>query len=264
MGKKMRIAPVYYTVAQVQFNPILDLDSYLPSIQSNMREKRFPDFKHEVHQRFVFPLGTGGTEQSQVPSLSRQSRFYFGDMAERTSFLLETNAITLQTTAYETFESFLQTLLDGLKILNQVLQLDFVERIGLRYLDAVHPVNSSDKLEDYLTPQVLGLANKLPGELAQSVSETVTLTAAGQLVSRVTIRSGGIGLPDDLATRPPTIDPRFTTWTGLHASVDTDAAFVKREEFDLAAIKSRLTALHDIIEQSFKATVTDHALAAWA
>ena len=37
MGKKLANAPVYYTVAQVQFNPILNLDSFLPAIQAKMR-----------------------------------------------------------------------------------------------------------------------------------------------------------------------------------------------------------------------------------
>ena len=44
MGKKLTNAPVYYTVAQVQFNPVLDLDGYIPAIQSKMREAHFPGF----------------------------------------------------------------------------------------------------------------------------------------------------------------------------------------------------------------------------
>ena len=34
MGKKLTNAPVFYTVAQVQFNPVLDLDGYIAPIQS--------------------------------------------------------------------------------------------------------------------------------------------------------------------------------------------------------------------------------------
>lgn len=56
MGKKLSNAPVYYTVAQVQFNPVLDLDSYVPAIQAKMRDAHFPDFKKEVFQRLDFPV----------------------------------------------------------------------------------------------------------------------------------------------------------------------------------------------------------------
>ncbi|HBY5726993.1 TPA: TIGR04255 family protein, partial [Klebsiella pneumoniae] len=30
MGTKLKAAPVYYMLGQVQFNPILDLETYMP------------------------------------------------------------------------------------------------------------------------------------------------------------------------------------------------------------------------------------------
>lgn len=194
MGKKMSNAPVYYTVAQVQFNPILNVDSYLPSIQSQMRGMRFPDYKHEVFQQLILPFD--GTDAGQVtpPSLAPQSRYLFGDMEGRSCFLLEQNAMSFQTTAYDTFETYSEVLLKGLSTLHAALRLDFVERIGLRYLDAVQPATKDDSLKDYLIPEVLGLSQKLDGQFAHSVSETVSMTKAGQLVSRVIIRNGLVGL----------------------------------------------------------------------
>ena len=135
MGKKLTNAPVYYTVAQVQFNPVLDLDGYIPAIQSKMREAHFPDYKKEVVQRLVLPFG--GTEQGQLaaPTVTPQSRYQFGDIDGRSLFLLETNALSFQTTSYDTFAIFSGALLKGLGVLHNALRLDFVERIGLRYLD---------------------------------------------------------------------------------------------------------------------------------
>ena len=88
MGTKLTNAPVYYTVAQIQFNPILDLDGYIPAIQSKMREAHLPDFKKEVFQRILLPYG--GVEQGQMaaPTVMPQSRYLFGDVAGRTLFLL--------------------------------------------------------------------------------------------------------------------------------------------------------------------------------
>lgn len=264
MGKKLTNAPVYYTVAQVQFNHVLDLDSYVPAIQAKMREAHFPDFKKEVFQRLDFPVL--GTQQGQMvpPTLTAQSRYLFGDIAGRTAFLLETNALTLQTTAYDTFETFSGMLLTGLGILHSALRLDFVERIGLRYLDAVQPSKVGETLRDYLVAEVLGLSLRGEGQLQQSVSETTIATSAGQLISRVVVRNGQIGLPMELSGLALAIEPRFTQREGLHAIVDTDASIVHREAFELSKVEARLTALHDEIDKSFKATVTDHAWVSWA
>lgn len=264
MGKKLSNAPVYYTIAQVQFNPVLDLDGYIPAIQSKMREARFPDYKKEVVQRLVLPFG--GTEQGQMaaPTITPQSRYLFGDIDGHSLFLLETNALSFQTTKYDIFETFSGALLKGLGIFHDALRLDFVERIGLRYLDAVQPTGDRENLRDFLVPEVLGLALQEQGQLQHSVSETSVSTAAGQLVSRVIIRHGHIGLPMELGGLALNIDPRFTQREGLHAIIDTDAFIAHREIFELAKVGKRLEALHDEIYKSFEATVTERALASWA
>lgn len=263
MGKKMNSAPVYYTVAQVQFNPILNLDSYLPAIQSQMRDANFPDYKREVFQQLILPFGAGDAGQSAAPTLASQSRYTFGDMAGETSFLLESNGLSVQTTAYDTYEIFSATLLKGLGIVHEALRLNFIERIGLRYLDAIQPVNDNESLDKYLVPEVLGLSGKIDGELVQSVSETSSMTKAGHLIARIIVRNGQIGLPVELSTLVPKIAPRFTQRDGLHAILDTDASYAVRETFDLSKIENRLSELHEEIKKSFSATVTPHALAVW-
>lgn len=264
MGIKLNNAPVYYTVAQVQFNPILNLDGYIPAIQAKMREAHFPDFKQEVFQRLVLPFGGMESGQVAAPTVTPQSRYLFGNIEGSSLFLLETNTLSFQSTSYDTFETFSETLLKGLGILHDALHLDFVERIGLRYLDAVQPSKEGESLRDFLVTEVLGLALRGEGQFQHSVSETTVATPAGQLVSRVIIRHGHIGLPMELSGLAPSIDPRFTQRESLHAIIDTDASITHREVFELAQVGVRLTALHEEIDKSFKATVTDHALASWA
>lgn len=70
MGTKLSNAPVYYTVAQVQFNPVLDLDGYIPAIQSKMREAHFPDYKKEIVQRLVLPFGNAEQGQMAAPTVT--------------------------------------------------------------------------------------------------------------------------------------------------------------------------------------------------
>jgi uncharacterized protein (TIGR04255 family) len=264
MGIKLTNAPVYYTVAQVQFNPVLDLEGYIPAIQSKMREKHFPDYKKEVFQQLVLPFGGAGQGQMAAPTVTPQSRYLFGDIDGRSLFLLETNALSFQTTSYDTFETFSETFLNGLEVLHSALRLNFVERIGLRYLDAVQPSKDGETLREFLVPEVLGHALRGEGHLQHALSETIVSTQAGQLVTRVIIRHGQVGLPMEMGGLAPVIDPRFTQRESLHAIVDTDASISHREAFAPSKVGERLTALHVEIVKSFDATVTAHARAAWA
>lgn len=258
----MSNAPVYFTVAQVRFNPILNLESYLPAIQDRMRILQFPDFKRELIQQLIVPFGGGEDAQMSTPSFQPHARCIFGDMKGRTSFVLESNALGLQTTAYDTFETFSKVLLQGLGIVHRAIGLDFSERVGLRYLDAVLP-KEEESLTQYLEPEVLGLSQKLRGTLSHSFSETVTLTTSGKLVSRVIIQDGQVGLPPEMMSLAPKLDSRFTQQSGRHAIVDTDAFLELREAFDLGNLESTLVKLHEEILVSFKSTVTTHALKTW-
>ena len=131
MGTKLNNAPVYYTVGQVLFNPILDLESYLSAIQPRMRDANFPDYRPEVVQKLVFPFGGQENIPTQAPVLTSHTRHVFGDISGRANFVLDTNSLVFQTTEYGTFETFLETFLTGLRILHEALRLSFVERIGL-------------------------------------------------------------------------------------------------------------------------------------
>ena len=264
MGKKMSNAPVYFTVAQVRFNPVLNMEGYLAAIQEKMRTAHFPDFKRDTIQRLMVPFGSPGSDgQAPTPSFVPQARCIFGNREGTTEFVLENSALALQTTTYETFEAFSKTLLDGLSIVHDALRLDFTERVGLRYLDAVLP-KGNESLSDYLTTEVLGLSHKLVGILSHSFSETITINASGQLISRIIIRNGRVGLPPELMVLAPRLNSKFTDAEGMHAIIDTDAFSDQREAFNLEKLGDRLLALHGEILKSFEATVTPSALTIWA
>lgn len=260
MGKKMSNAPVYYTIAQVQFNPILNWDSYLPDIQSKMREMGFPDYRHEVLQTFT----VGGSNAAVQPTFVPQSRFLFGDIPSQTVFELTSNSLALKTTNYDTFESFFATLLRGLDVIHTAVPLAFIERIGIRYFDAVFPSNEDDRLTKYLAPEVVGLFQKMGGKLVHSASETMMNIEFGYLTSRIVIQDGTVGLPPDLVMSHIKILDRFAQYRGRHAIIDTDAYFQQREVFDLGKIEIRLVALHTEIKRAFEIVVTEYAQTQWA
>lgn len=113
MGIKLRNAPVYYTLAQVQFNPILNLDAYIPGIQAEMRMAG-SDFRTEIQQQVALPFGGIVNGQMVSPPVTQQSRYMFGDIEAKTHFIVDNNGLILQSTEYDTYSKhFLRVFCKG-------------------------------------------------------------------------------------------------------------------------------------------------------
>ena len=265
MGKIMKSAPVYFTVAQVRYNPILSLATYIPNIQEHFRKHRFPDFKKGVFMTLsLSPQLQQQIGQEQPPMPTPTERYHFGNQENTKSFILEQGSLAFQATEYETFEAFSTELLEAMEVLNKAVGLSFVERVGLRYLDAVIP-QAGETLKEYLVPEVMGLYGKLAGDVQHSFSETLTQIDDGAVMCRIVIQNGQIGFPPDLLQLMSLrVAERFTKTVGAHAIIDTDAFHQKRVVFSLPEAKKTLNMLHDRADKAFRATVTEHALAVWA
>lgn len=255
---KMKNAPVYFTVVQVRFNPILNMEPHLPVIQDKMRQSGFPDYRKEVVQQLVFQAGS----QTAPPAVSNSPRFVFGCADSSAEFGLESNSLSYMTFSYDTHETFFKTFLDGLAAIHVSLAINFVERVGLRYFDAILP-REGETLSDYLTPEVTGLCNKLNGKLVHSYSETIMSIDTDKLITRCLIRDGQVTMPPDMAPLSVKINPKFTKRKGIHGIIDTDAFYETRTQFSIESINAKLNSLHAEIVTSFKKTITDHAETVW-
>jgi len=268
MGERLTKAPVYFALAQIQFNAILNLSTYLPAIQTKMRKRQFSDYRPESTQRLSFPFINLGEQAGQVipPAIVNDVRYVFGHIDGASSFLLEQNGLTFMTTAYDTFHEFLDQIVTGLRFAHEEIQFDSVDRIGIRYLNAIRPLSEGEKLSDYLIEEVLGLSQKVAGPLVHSISETVAASDAGQIMTRVLISNGQVGVPMELMALNPKINSKFLNGPSLHAILDIDSSYIRKETripFDLDSIEKRLVLLHDDIESSFLTIAKPHAFKIW-
>jgi len=258
MGKPLKKPPVYFTLAQVRFNTILKIRDFLPSVQEGMRKAGFPVFS--TRQTFVFQLAPpDGPEGAQS---TPQEQYFFTNTAKTHSFLLDVASLTLQSTQYGTFEDFSNRFLEGLTLVNEAIALDYSERVGVRYLDHVAP-RKDDTLEQYLGPEVQGLAQRLKGEPVHSYIEALNAIGNTQLRTRIFITKGGLAFPPELQPNGLEIEPRFSEEDGLHATVDTDGFVQERKPFSLDDIRKDFAAIHDAVNEAFYTIVTDYAREAW-
>lgn len=254
MGTPLRNPPVYFTLAQVKFNPILKLDEFVPTIQEAFRRAGYPDFA--AHAVTTFKISMLTPEPQMVNSYS------FGDSAKTHSFVLARDSLTLQSTDYGTFNSFCEKFGGGLKMVHDAVQLDFVARIGLRYLDRIAPLGE-DRLEQYLRPQVLGIRDLIGGAPLHSYCETLTQISGARLLSRVFIHAGPLGFPPDIGQTGLQLQERFNVPPGLHAVLDTDGFVEQRIPFSIEAVRNHLHELHERVGDVFKALATPYAFDMW-
>jgi len=260
----MKAAPVYFTIAQVRFNPILSLEAYAAQIQDRLRKEGFPDFKKGFLATINLNVNVAPSSEGSPPQLpmAQTTRYLFGNMESTSGFILDQGALSFQTTEYDVFETFMADFLKGLQAVNEGVSLTYTDRIGLRYLDAVFP-KSGETIRDYLSASILGLTEKIDDTIVHSFSETLVRRENVNVRSRVIIQEGEMGFPPDLQPMTLKVGERFGQLRGRHAIIDTDGWSESRETFNLDRIREQLGLIHAGIDKTFRASVTEGALKAW-
>jgi uncharacterized protein (TIGR04255 family) len=260
MKKKMKNAPIYYSLAQVRFNRLAAIADFVPKIQDSLRRAGFPDYQSVETTHVIF-----GVPQGAKPTVI--TRYLFLNEKQTAGFILDESWLSFQTADYDTFEPFLTTFLNGLSVIHREAGgLSYSERVGLRVLDAIVPTGS-ESVYEYLHPSVIGLAGRFQNrDLVHSISETRTTLEDRVLVSRVVIHkqsTEGPAFPEDLQPTPLKPMEKFAKLSGTYGILDTDGWVERRETFNLAGIEKILRACHADVGDSFDLTVTPYALKVW-
>lgn len=259
MGTPLKNPPVYLTLAQVRFNPILKLSDFLPGIQETFRQAGYPDFERQSIISIQINAHDG---QPPTPTPVQQERFQLGNVEKTHAFILEGQSLTLQSTDYGHFDAFSGCFLGGLKIVDDAVKLAFTERIGLRYLDRVMP-KAGETVEQYLVDQVQGMNSRLGGRPLYAYTEAMNEIGNIRLLSRVAIQEGPLAFPPDIQPGNMRISERFKAFIGNSAILDNDGFVEGREAFSTKAVAEHLDAIHKVIGDAFRATATPHAFTTW-
>jgi len=259
MGARLKNPPVYVTVAQVRFNPILKIAEFLPSIQERFRLAGYPDFKTQHGVSIQISVDNNET----TPKPVKQEIYRFGNVEQTDAFTLDNQNLTLLSTNYGDFKQFQATFIKGLEATNELLDISYVERVGLRYLDRVMPLEG-DKLEDYLISQVHGINSLFGGVAGYTYTEALNVVGSIKLVSRIAIQKGPLAFPPDLQIgNDMQVIERFKTYDGISAILDNDGFIEGREPFSKKQIIEHLENIHKVIGNAFKAIVTPYAFESW-
>ena len=267
MGEKWAHAPVYCALAQVRHNPVWQLVDYVPKIQDALRQIGYPDARTDVNSLVHLPIPSSEPGAPLAPPRIEQvARLVCADRDRTHVCLVNPDRFTYCTTEYETFETFRNDFLAGLAAVEAALNLEYVDQVSLRYLDAVVPPNGESGLSEYLVPQVMGLTPHITDRVTIRRAECVIQFQTEQrieVIARTRIQAGPVALPPDLKSLAIKVADRFSTINTVHAVLDTDALYQERQSFDTETLHTLMQELRNAVGIAFDATVTPAALAAW-
>jgi uncharacterized protein (TIGR04255 family) len=259
MGKKLPHAPIFYVLAQVRFAALPKLIERISDVQEALRTNGFQDPFEESITTIEFVM-----EAAQPAVKQRDVKRWVSRNAERTAgFMFDPSSITYQTTAYEDSAALVDAFSSGLELFHKHVDIQLVDRVGIRTLDAVFPRNG-EGIANYIDGSALGLYGKLDAELQHVFSETVLKSDRGTVASRVLTHNAGISLPPDLQNPHFVLADRFVNRSGIHTMIDIDATISKRESFDMNQVKGTMIALKKYASESFWKTVTPQAREIWS
>jgi uncharacterized protein (TIGR04255 family) len=260
---KLANAPVYFTIGQVRHNPLLKLEQFVPSIQEAMRHAGYPDYRVTAVRTLVL-TGSPGDQNAALPTFEQPARYTFLSSDLTRAFVLFPNSISFETTRYDTSTALRSELMKGLRLVRDIVGgFDYVDRIGLRYLDAVSP-GEGETVRDYVNPEFHGVVARMPDVgLQYSFSESrLVADGVGAVVARVLFQRSTLAVPPDLSIDLK-IEDRFLKINGEHALLDTDGSWETREPFDVDAIDARFQSIHRLMTRVFQSIASPHALERW-
>lgn len=266
MGEQLKNPPVYFVIGQVRFNeqPVVIRDN-LHQIQEGFRQLGYVDFQTKALEQTEIVI-----EGAQVKNHRGESIVYF-DFAniERSElFRLEAHQLSFHTVNYHTFTTFVERFEKALGILMAHAQIELVERVGLRFLNAVLR-QEGEEIATYLHPQLLGFSALSNGfEVRYSGTETLMIDGSDFILARVVIHQGRVGFPVDLSNTGLEIAERFREYKGPLplAILDNDAFNSER----LSSGKSMSTEimqtfgrLKTMVDAVFMKSATERAFSIW-
>lgn len=263
MGEKLSKAPVYFTIAQVRFNSVQKMDTFAPDIQEKFRKATFSDAKNITLTGLNFGLGVNNAP-IQFPVPVTQTQHSYSNFENTKCFILDQSSLTFQSTDYNGFDSFSKTFLSGLQFVDEVVEgIDFVDRIGMRYLNAFKP-QMGHSLHQYLNPKVVGLFDDSEKQISHSFSETVYVRNRKNVIARTVILNGSFNFPLDTQLGSLVVNKRFVEEiSGLHSSLDIDSSTSERQKYSINLVSDELAKIHAEVENAFKEIVLPYALEAW-
>ncbi|NNM58274.1 MAG: TIGR04255 family protein [Legionellales bacterium] len=259
-------SPLSYVLAQVRISPIMNLETFISTLQGSIR-KDFPLCNKIQIKAIEF-------NQQSEPSVKEMTQWHFADKLNITGIIADTNTITIHTTHYETFDKLINKLKIVLDKFNSILEIGLYSRIGIRYINAIHHTP-----EKYLNKELLGFHLEknsgfkdkffIKSETIQETNEGLINIKVSHFNAKEIISEKNILIPQDLMQSASYL----ALDTNNQAKALSNFAILdidhftegqeKNKDFNITEIVKKIEKLHEGIVIAFENSITPTALEEW-
>lgn len=260
-------APLAYVLAQVRFEPFLEIEKHIPALQSSLRDQ-YP--RHLRTEQVVFQVLP--QPESQPPRVQPASllRWEFVSASSHASVIVQQDSVVLRATEYETYMTFGQRWQAVMHRVGEHIPNLFTNRIGLRYIDFILP-NPGETPEAYMAERLrCDPEPGLPYQTHRGLTAAEYQLEQGLLAVRYSRLTGQPVLPPDLespgslALEPSAIMQRAVRVDQPTAVLDIDRSMPLSRAYDANMLGNLFAQMHEDIQVAFKTLTTDHARAMWS
>ena len=253
--------PIALVLCQIRFSGIMAMETtYLPDIQARLRNIGFKvNASGQVSQILMTHQG---------PQAQATKHYEFQNLERTESVVIGPEFVTYQATRYVCFQDFLGRLMEVIEQVRAVTNGLTVERLGLRYIDAIVP-RAGETWQRYVQPGLGGItSHAFKAQSEEQVHQIIAETAVGgTIIFRVLSNTKGIPMPPDMTTTKLALNINGTVIPGLGAAtIDVDHfCATPPTEYDSVVIGKQLWDLKHVILDVWKnQIVSKEALEIWA
>lgn len=266
MGSVLSKPPVFHTLVQINIKEIPDFKDVIDLIHKEFYKSGFIDKKSEEIEELEF------TVHVAQPKVKKMTSWHFINFEQDAGFVVNPNFIVFHTTNYLGFEKFKEALLLGMGIFNKHLEMIVIERIGLRFLNAVI-IQDGEQVDNYLVKDLLSVQDKLGLDeecfkIQHAMNEKILInensneTCVSRIVSAKLANSNPL-LPQELVPliQHLKLKKELNNITGLMTLIDLDTSKVgiRVKSTEIAEWNTYFVRLHDNLSNVFKSIVNVEA-----
>lgn len=245
-------APLQLVAFELRYPEVPELLDAQPELDHRLR-KRLPLLGPPPISEMRFEVAGGAAHRA----FGRQGGLRRTDRRRRQAVAVTPISTTIETSQYTRFEEFRAFVEEVLGHLAATVELPAVERVGIRYIDEVDPVDLPHpvKWSEYIAPELLGVASFFGHEPLETNTVAVFVPAANQqLVLRYGVAQAPVVNPGGPLhiTRSP---------AGSYFLIDIDSGWNAPAddlpEFALGEVLGLLARLHAPVRDVFERMITD-------
>lgn len=250
---KLLRSPLIFVLVQVRFSPVKLMREYVPKLQDYFRKSGFPRCEEEQFQQVIFGPKTETQTGSRWNLVSRD---------KREGIVLTEDFVVFEMSRYDLFDDFVTKFKDVLTKLHEVADIEFVNQIGLRYVDFIQTLDGHPP-EWFLRQEVRGLQpSSLGADQVVNQFMAAIKTSEGELRLSAFDGTGPEFMPPGLNATRLEFDNQRNNDDPFRV-LDFDHIWRGEMDFVVEEIMAKMWGLHEFIGKAFQATVTTDAMKVW-